>query len=105
MTALSTCRIAVLIPCLNEALTVPNVIRDFREALPGAQIFVFDNNSTDGTIEAGQAAGATVRKVTLRGKGNVIRRMFADVEADVYVLVDGDDTYDAAMPRPGWSQH
>lgn len=95
MTASSTCRIAVLIPCLNEALTVPNVIRDFREALPGAQVFVFDNNSTDGTIEAAQAAGATVRKVTLRGKGNVIRRMFADVEADVYVLVDGDDTYDA----------
>ena len=100
MTASSTCRIAVLIPCLNEALTVPNVIRDFREALPGAQVFVFDNNSTDGTIEAAQAAGATVRKVTPRGKGNVIRRMFADVEADVYVLVDGDDTYDAGA-APG----
>ncbi|MCX4159942.1 MULTISPECIES: glycosyltransferase family 2 protein [Paraburkholderia] len=100
MTASSTCRIAVLIPCLNEALTVPNVIRDFREALPGAEVFVFDNNSTDKTIEVARAAGATVRKVPLRGKGNVIRRMFADVDADVYVLVDGDDTYDARVaPR------
>ncbi|MFM0363213.1 glycosyltransferase family 2 protein [Paraburkholderia sediminicola] len=95
MTALTTCRVAVLIPCLNEALTVPKVVRDFRRALPGAEVFVFDNNSTDRTIEAAHAAGATVRKVALAGKGNVIRRMFADVEADVYVLVDGDDTYDA----------
>jgi glycosyltransferase involved in cell wall biosynthesis len=100
MAASSPCRIAVLIPCLNEALTVGKVIRDFREALPDAQVFVFDNCSTDGTIEVAQAAGATVCKVTLRGKGNVIRRMFADVEADVYVLVDGDDTYDAGA-APG----
>ena len=89
-------QIAVLIPCYNEAATIGKVVADFRAALPNALIYVYDNNSTDGTIEAARAAGAIVRSEALQGKGNVVRRMFADVEADVYVLVDGDDTYDAA---------
>lgn len=88
--------IAVLVPCLNEAVAIGNVVRDFRLALPSATIFVYDNGSTDRTVEIARAAGAVVRIEPLRGKGNVMRRMFADVEADVYVLVDGDDTYDAA---------
>ena len=89
-------RIAVLIPCFNEAVAVPRVVADFRGALPGAVIYVYDNNSTDGTAAAARAAGAVVRTESLQGKGHVIRRMFADIEADLYVLVDGDDTYDAA---------
>lgn len=92
-------RIVVLVPCHNEATTITKVISDFRVALPSADIFVFDNNSTDGTSEAAVQAGATVRKVGLQGKGNVLRRMFADVDADVYLLVDGDDTYDAASAQ------
>jgi glycosyltransferase involved in cell wall biosynthesis len=90
-------RVAVLIPCYNEATTVGTVVRDFRLSLPGARIFVFDNNSADATIEVARAAGAVVRQVADRGKGNVVRRMFADIDADIYVLVDGDDTYDASM--------
>jgi glycosyltransferase involved in cell wall biosynthesis len=89
-------RIAVLIPCHNEAVAIPTVVADFRAALPEATIYVYDNNSTDGTIAAARAAGAVVRRETLQGKGHVVRRMFADVEADVFFLVDGDDTYDAA---------
>ena len=89
-------RIAVLIPCYNEAVAIPRVVRDFRAALPDATIYVYDNNSTDGTADAARAAGAVVRGETLQGKGHVIRRMFADIEADLYVLVDGDDTYDAS---------
>ncbi len=89
-------KIAVLIPCYNEALTVGAVIRDFRAALPEVEIFVYDNNSKDGTVEAARAAGVAARTEPLQGKGNVVRRMFADVEADVYVLVDGDATYHAA---------
>ncbi len=89
-------RIAVLIPCYNEELTVARVVADFRAALPAAAIYVFDNNSSDATTEAALRAGAQVRQVPLKGKGNVVRRMFADIEADAYVLVDGDDTYDAA---------
>ena len=93
-------RIAVLIPCYNEAPTIVSVIGDFRAALPGAAIHAFDNNSTDGTALLAQEAGAQVGKVSLQGKGNVVRRMFADVQADVYVLVDGDGTYDArSAPR------
>lgn len=88
--------IAVLIPCFNEQLAIGKVIRDFRAALPDARIFVYDNNSTDGTVDEARRAGAVVRHEALQGKGNVVRRMFADVEADVFVLVDGDDTYDAA---------
>ena len=89
-------RVAVLVPCYNEALTIANVVRDFRLCLPKADIYVYDNDSTDGTAARALEAGAIVRREALRGKGHVIRRMFADVEADVYVLVDGDATYDAA---------
>ncbi|MEO8673907.1 MAG: glycosyltransferase [Tahibacter sp.] len=89
-------RIAVLIPCYNEAVAISQVVADFRAALPSATIHVFDNNSTDGTATLAQQAGAYVHAVKLQGKGHVVRRMFADVEAEAYVMVDGDDTYDAA---------
>lgn len=89
-------RIAILIPCYNEAATVAKVIADFSTCLPQAQIVVLDNNSGDDTAAMARAAGARVRKVALQGKGNVVRRGFADIDADVYVLVDGDDTYDAS---------
>ena len=92
-------RIAVLVPCFNEELTIGNVVNDFRAALPEAEIYVYDNNSTDRTIDVALKAGAICRKETNQGKGNVVRRMFADIEADVYILVDGDDTYDAASAR------
>lgn len=91
----ATTRVAVLIPCHNEALAIGEVVRDFRAALPDSRIYVFDNNSTDGTIEVARNAGAIVRCVPLQGKGNVVRRMFGDIEAEVYVLVDGDGTYHA----------
>jgi glycosyltransferase involved in cell wall biosynthesis len=87
--------VAVLVPCYNEEITIGKVVADFRAALPDATIYVYDNNSRDNTIDVAQRAGAVVRKELRQGKGNVVRRMFADVEADVYVLVDGDDTYDA----------
>lgn len=89
-------RIAVIIPCYNEAIAIAKVVADFRAALPGAAIYVYDNNSQDGTAEVARAAGAIVRREILQGKGHVIRRAFGDVDADIYVLVDGDDTYDAA---------
>lgn len=89
-------RVAVLVPCYNEAATIAAVVRNFLAALPGAAVYVFDNNSSDDTVAIARAAGALVRHVPLQGKGNVIRRMFADVDADIYVMVDGDDTYDAA---------
>lgn len=89
-------RVAVLVPCYNEDAAVGTVVRDFRAALPGAAIYVYDNNSRDRTVEVARAAGAIVRGEPLQGKGNVVRRMFADIEADVYVLVDGDATYHAA---------
>ena len=88
--------IAVLIPCYNEAATIAAVIEGFRRVLPGASIYVYDNNSADGTAEAAADAGALVRREMYQGKGNVVRRMFADIEADIYVLADGDLTYDAA---------
>ncbi len=88
--------IAVLVPCYNEEKTIATVVRDFQQALPGATVYVYDNNSRDRTRERAAEAGAVVRKEPTQGKGWVVRRMFADVEADVYVLVDGDDTYDAA---------
>jgi glycosyltransferase involved in cell wall biosynthesis len=88
--------IAVAIPCYNEEIAIASVVRDYHAVLPNAAIFVYDNNSSDKTINVARAAGAVVRREPLRGKGNVVRRMFADIEADVYVLVDGDDTYDAA---------
>jgi glycosyltransferase involved in cell wall biosynthesis len=89
-------RIAVLIPCYNEAVAIGRVVTDFRSALPQSSIFVYDNNSTDETCDVARKAGAVVRREPLQGKGNVVRRMFADIEADVYVLVDGDGTYDAS---------
>jgi Glycosyl transferase family 2 len=88
--------IAVLIPCYNEELAVAKVVAGFRASLPGAAILVYDNNSSDRTRQAALGAGAAVRSESLQGKGHVVRRMFADVEADIYVLVDGDDTYDPA---------
>lgn len=92
-------RIAVVIPCYNEALAIPTVIADFKAVLPQASIHVFDNNSTDDTGKVARAHGANVTHVQLRGKGNVVRRMFADVDADIYVMVDGDATYDIAQAQ------
>ncbi|QAU24064.1 glycosyltransferase [Dyella sp. M7H15-1] len=100
----SSPRVAVLVPCYNEEIAVPSVVRQFREALPQARICVFDNNSSDKTSEVARATGAEVHFVQLRGKGNVVRRMFADIDADIYVLVDGDATYDAAS-APGMIQY
>jgi glycosyltransferase involved in cell wall biosynthesis len=93
--SLSRYRIAVLVPCYNEETAVAQVIADFRAALPSAKIYVYDNNSTDHTIEVARAAGAVVRRELHQGKGNVVRRMFTDIDADIYILVDGDATYDA----------
>ena len=87
--------IAVLIPCYNEAATIETVVASFRASLPDAQIYVYDNNSTDGTAELATKAGAIVKHEPCQGKGNVIRRMFREVEADCYVMVDGDNTYPA----------
>jgi glycosyltransferase involved in cell wall biosynthesis len=95
--SLSGLRVAVLVPCYNEEAAIEKVVADFRAALPAATIYVYDNNSTDRTLERARTAGAVVRTETMQGKGHVVRRMFADVDADVYVLVDGDDTYDAAI--------
>lgn len=96
---LSGRRIAVLIPCYNEELTIDKVVADFKRALPKAEIYVYDNNSKDATARVASAAGAFVRRETRQGKGQVVRRMFSDIDADIYVLVDGDDTYDAeAVP-------
>jgi glycosyltransferase involved in cell wall biosynthesis len=89
-------KVVVIIPCYDEAAAIGKVVRDFRAALPAAEVVVYDNNSRDDTVRVARAAGATVYNESLQGKGHVVRRMFADVEADVYVLVDGDDTYDAA---------
>lgn len=93
---METYRIAVLIPCYNEQVAIPEVVRGFRSVLKNADIYVYDNNSTDLTREVALEAGAIVRTERLQGKGNVVRRMFADIEADVYLLVDGDNTYDPA---------
>lgn len=88
-------KIAVLIPCYNEELTISKVVNDFKRELPNAEIYVYDNNSSDRTSEFALKAGAVVRKESRQGKGNVVRTMFRDVEADIYILVDGDDTYPA----------
>jgi glycosyltransferase involved in cell wall biosynthesis len=93
-------QVAVLIPCRNEEAAIGKVVSDFRRVLPDAIIYVYDNNSYDHTILEARAAGAVVRRERLQGKGHVVRRMFADVDADVYILVDGDDTYDPAV-APG----
>ncbi|MBO5555616.1 MAG: glycosyltransferase [Oscillospiraceae bacterium] len=93
-------KIAVLIPCYNEAQTIEKVVRDFRAALPEAVVYVYDNNSTDATAEIARAAGAVVRREYRQGKGNVIRRMFREIDAECYVMADGDDTYPAeCAPR------
>ena len=89
--------IAVLLPCYNEAASIDKVIAAFYKALPTADIYVYDNNSTDNTTEVALSAGAVIRQVPNRGKGNVVRRMFSDIEADIYVMADGDETYDAAI--------
>jgi len=92
----TTARIAVLIPCYNEEAAIAKVVNDFKMTLPNGDVYVYDNNSKDKTAEVAHTAGAIVRTELRRGKGNVIRRMFADIEADIYLLVDGDDTYDVA---------
>ncbi len=89
-------KIAVLIPCYNEAKTVEKVVRDFQKALPEASIYVYDNNSSDDTDEIARSAGAIVRYESRQGKGNVIRTMFRDIQADCYIMTDGDDTYPAS---------
>ena len=90
-------KIAVLIPCYNEELTIESVIADFKKEIPDAAIYVYDNNSTDRTNEIARACGAVVRKETRQGKGNVVRSMFRDIDADVYIMVDGDNTYPASF--------
>ena len=97
-------RVAVLVPCHNEAAAIRDVVRDFRRHLPQAIIYVYDNASSDDTARIAQEAGAVVHKEPLVGKGNVVRRMFADIDADVYVIVDGDGTYDAAV-APSLVEH
>ncbi len=92
--------VAVLVPCYNEEHAIAKVVADFRAALPAATVYVYDNNSTDGTVAAARQAGAVVRRESHQGKGYVVRRMFNDIEADIYVLVDGDATYDAPSAPP-----
>ena len=92
-------KIAVLIPCYNESATIAKVVKDYRAALPEAQIYVYDNNSTDGTDRIAKAAGAIVRYESRQGKGNVIRTMFREIDADAYLMIDGDDTYPAESAR------
>ena len=92
-------KIAVLVPCYNESKTVQKVVRDWKAALPEAQIYVYDNNSTDGTDELAREAGAIVRYEHQQGKGNVVRRMFVEIDAECYIMVDGDDTYPAEEAR------
>lgn len=92
-------KIAVLIPCFNEAVTIEKVVKDFKAVLPEATIYVYDNNSTDGTDEIARRAGAVVRYERQQGKGNVIRRMFSEIDAQCYLMVDGDDTYPADAAR------
>ena len=89
-------RVAVIVPCHNEELTVGTVVGDLKRAVPHAEVYVYDNNSTDHTAKVAAGAGAIVRTEPRKGKGNVVRRAFADIEADVYLMIDGDDTYDAA---------
>ena len=93
---MSNKRIAVIIPCYNEEAAIAKVVKDFKVVLPQAVVYVYDNNSTDKTRETAAAAGAVVRTETYQGKGNVVRRMFADIDADIYIMSDGDETYDIA---------
>ena len=87
-------KLAILIPCYNEEAAIPSVIKDFQKTLPDAEIYVYDNNSKDNTTDAAQKAGAIVRFEPLQGKGNVVRRMFSDIDADIYLMIDGDGSYD-----------
>jgi hypothetical protein len=96
--------VAIMIPCFNEEIAIGDVVAAFRTALPAARIYVYDNNSSDRTAQTARAAGAIVRHEAMQGKGNVVRRMFADIDADVYVMVDGDGTYDAAQ-APALVEH
>ncbi|GAC87153.1 glycosyl transferase family 2 [Gluconobacter thailandicus F149-1 = NBRC 100600] len=96
---MSDLKIAVLIPCYNEEVAIAQVVSEFKSYLPEAQIYVYDNNSSDGTVDSARRAGAIVRSETMQGKGHVVRRMFSDIEADYYVLVDGDATYETAAAR------
>lgn len=93
----SATRVAVLLPCYNEGLSIRKVVDDFKQSLPDAAIYVYDNRSSDNTVEEARAAGAEVRSEPWPGKGNVVRRMFSDIEADIYVIADGDGTYDASV--------
>lgn len=93
----SDLRVAAIVPCFNEAIAIDKVVSDLRDAVPGMDIYVYDNNSTDDTARIAHEAGAIVRHERAKGKGNVVRRAFADVDADVYLMIDGDDTYDASM--------
>jgi glycosyltransferase involved in cell wall biosynthesis len=97
--SLDRLRVAVLVPCYNEEAAIADVVRAFRSELPDAVVYVYDNNSTDRTVDVARAAGALVRRETHQGKGYVVRRMFADVDADIYLLVDGDATYDAPSAK------
>lgn len=92
-------KIAVLIPCYNEEKTISKVVKDFKKEAPEADIFVYDNNSTDNTAKLASSAGAIVIKEKRQGKGNVVRSMFRDIDADVYIMVDGDNTYSAASAK------
>lgn len=92
-------RIAVIVPCYNEAVTITKVVTDFRLVLPQATVYVYDNNSSDGTARLAENAGAVVRREPRQGKGNVVRQMFRDIDADCYLMVDGDDTYPAEAAR------
>ena len=92
-------KIAVLIPCYNESITIEKVVKDYKKELPEATIYVYDNNSNDNTDEIAKKAGAIVRYEYRQGKGNVIRTMFKDIEADCYLMIDGDDTYPANSAR------
>jgi glycosyltransferase involved in cell wall biosynthesis len=91
-----TARIAVLVPCMNEEVTIGTVVKDFKKAMPECTVYVYDNNSTDRTAEIAEKAGAVIGYERRAGKGNVVRRMFTDIDADIYLMVDGDDTYDAS---------
>mgnify|MGYP000581566086 CR=1 FL=1 len=93
-------KIAVLIPCYNESKTIEKVVKDFKKVLPEAVIYVYDNNSSDGTDQIAREAGAIVRYERRQGKGNVIRTMFREIEADCYLMIDGDDTYPAEAAKP-----
>ena len=99
MTSPSTPTIAAIVPCHNEEVAVAKVVTDLASAAPDATVYVYDNCSTDRTVERAREAGAVVRHEPRKGKGNVVRRAFADIDADIYLLIDGDDTYDARPPR------